>query len=177
MQVTRPGTMGRGMARLGVAAGVALVVLRGIVGVVMAYHGYQKLTGGVPGFAQFVGSLGVPLATPVAYLVTFLELGGGILLILGLLTRLWASLIAIEMVFTTILVKLDVGLIAPSGAGIPGAELDLMILAACLALLVLGPGPLSLDRAFGLDGYARVGLPMPATTTTGLDRSSDRQPA
>jgi putative oxidoreductase len=117
----------------------------------MAAHGWQKLQQGVGEFAGFVASLSVPFPTFTAYLVTALELGGGILLILGLATRVWALLIGIEMVLTTILVKIDAGLIAEGGAG---AELDLLILAGCVVLVLLGPGRVSLDRAFGIDGKA-----------------------
>jgi putative oxidoreductase len=95
-----------------------------------------------------VESLNVPLPEVTAYLVTALELGGGILLIAGFLTRLWALLIAIEMVFTTLLVKVDVGLIGAQGAG---AELDLVILGGCLVLFALGPGTFSLDRVLGIE--------------------------
>jgi putative oxidoreductase len=141
--------MARAMSRLGVLSSVGLLVLRGVVGIVMAFYGWRKLDGGVANFAGFVESLNVPLPELTAYLVTALELGGGILLIAGFLTRLWALLIAIEMVFTTLLVKVDVGLIGEQGAG---AELDLLILGGCLVLFAIGPGRLSLDRALGIEG-------------------------
>jgi putative oxidoreductase len=130
---------------------VAPLALRTMIGIVMAAHGWQKVQQGVGEFAGFVQSLNVPFPTLTAYVVTGLELGGGILLILGLATRLWALLIGVEMIFTTILVKVDAGLIAEGGAG---AELDLLILAGCLALVVLGPGRVSLDRVFRIDGKA-----------------------
>jgi putative oxidoreductase len=140
-------------ARFGALSGLGLLVLRGVVGVVMAYHGWEKVTGGVENFAGFLESLSVPFPGLMAYVVTGLELGGGILLAVGLLTRLWGLLIAIEMVFTTILVKVDLGLIAPETAG---AELDLLILAGCLMLVLIGPGAISLDRALGLERSATV---------------------
>jgi len=131
----------------------APLVLRSMIGVVIAAHGWDKVQQGVGQFAGFVKSLDVPFPTFTAYLVTALELGGGILLILGLGARLWAALIGIEMILTTILVKVDVGFIADGGAG---AELDLLILAGCLALVLLGPGRLSLDRAVGIDGKPKA---------------------
>jgi putative oxidoreductase len=138
--------------RLEMAMDVAGVVLRLITGVVMAYHGWTKFDSGVPGFGQFLDSLGVPFSGFMGYVVSVLELAGGILLIIGLLTRLWALLFAIEMVFTTALVKLDVGLIGEQGAGL---ELDLMVFAAVVTLLLLGPGRLSVDRAIGIEPLGR----------------------
>lgn len=138
----------KGLARLGGLQNLALLALRAVIGIVMAYHGWQKITGGISNFAGFIETLNVPFPDLMAYVVTALELGGGILLIIGVLTRLWALLIATEMVFTTLLVKLDIGLIAPEGAG---AELDLLILAGCLIVLILGPGAYSADRALGIE--------------------------
>jgi putative oxidoreductase len=85
--------------------------------------------------------------------VTFVELIGGILLIIGLLSRLAALILAIEMIFTTLLVKVHVGFIAPPGGG-AGAELDLILLAAFLTILLAGPGRLALDELLGVEGEA-----------------------
>lgn len=123
-------------------ASTATLVLRLAVGVVLAYHGWLKLPN-VSGFAGFVDSLGIPAPDLMAYVVTYLELLGGIALIVGLATRYVAALFAVEMVFTIALVKLDVGLIAPD-AGV-GAELDLLILAIALSLVLIGAGRWSVD--------------------------------
>lgn len=64
---------------------VVPVVLRVVIGIIMATHGWQKLTAMVP--ANFGGGmldpLGVPAPLAVAWLVTWIELAGGILLIVG----------------------------------------------------------------------------------------------
>lgn len=129
----------------------AILALRLAVGVVLAYHGWLKIPD-VSGFAGFVDSLGVPAPELMAYVVTYLEFLGGIALILGLATRYVAALFVIEMAFTTMLVKVDVGLIAPEGG--PGAELDILILAIALSLVLTGAGRWSVD-AF-LVGRRRV---------------------
>lgn len=120
---------------------IAILALRLAMGVVFTYHGWLKLDD-VSGFAGFVDSLGIPAPTFVAYVVTYLELLGGVALIIGLATRYVAALFAIEMVFTTVLVKLDVGLIATEGAG---AELDILLLAIALSLVLTGAGRWSVD--------------------------------
>ena len=81
----------------------------------------------------------------MAYVLTFGELIGGALLIVGLLTRLTAVYFIVEMILAIILVKIDVGLIAPMGQG-AGAELDLALIAALAAVATFGPGSLSVDR-------------------------------
>jgi putative oxidoreductase len=127
------------------ASDLASLALRLALGVVMAFHGWDKI-GDVEGFAGFVDSLGVPAPTLMAYVVTYLELIGGIALILGLATRYVSALFAIEMVFTIALVKIDVGLISVEGGA--GAELDLLVLAIALSLLLTGAGSWSVDAAF-----------------------------
>jgi putative oxidoreductase len=128
-----------------------LLVLRGIPGAIFAYHGWQKLDRGVDGFSGFVDSLGVPFPKLAAWLVVALELVGGCMLIAGLFSRLLGVLFTIEMILTTALVKVDIGLIAESA----GAELDLALLAAMVGVAVIGPGMLSFDRGIGLEGRAR----------------------
>ena len=136
-------------------AGFAPLILRVMAGIVMAAHGWQKLVEfGPANFGrQALGNLGVPLPVFFGYVVTFVELIGGILLIVGLLSRLAALILAIEMVFTTLLVKVHVGFIAPQGSG-AGAELDLLLLAAFLTILLVGPGRLALDELLGTEGAA-----------------------
>lgn len=125
--------------------GYAPTLLRVMAGIIFFFHGWSKLQN-PEGFIGFVGSLGFPVPVFFGWLVMLLETVGGLLLILGLGVR-WASLfLALEMVFTTLLVKSRIGLIAPSGQPGVGAELDLMLLTASLALVILGAGELSLER-------------------------------
>lgn len=132
-------------------AGYAPLVIRVLVGIVMAAHGWQKLMGGPAAFGEFLGSLGVPLPGLMAYVVILAELGGGILLILGLLSR-WAGLIlTINLAVAILLVKVNVGFIAPPEAG-AGAELDLALIAGFVTILLAGPGKVSLDHVLGIEG-------------------------
>ena len=143
-----------------------LLVLRVIVGALIVLHGLQKLTAGPADFGRMtLDPLGVPAPVVMGYVVTFVELRGGILLILGLLTRLAALLLTIDLIVAIILVKTKVGLISSEAAG---AELDLAYVAAFLALLLMGPGKASLDRLIGLDrGHSRRrgGSPEAATAS------------
>lgn len=126
----------------------AATVLRVAVGVVFIAHGWQKLDNGVSGFAGFLTSLNIPAPELMAWVVTILEIGGGVLLVLGLGTRLAGLALAALMVGTIITVKAEAGLIGEQGVG---AELDVLLLAGGLTLALLGPGAASLDRAIGLE--------------------------
>lgn len=97
------------------------LALRLGVGLVFALHGWQKLTEGPSGFAGMLTGLGVAVPDAFAWLVTVAELVGGILLLIGLLTRLATLPLIATMVGAIALVNVDLGVIAPQGAPMPGA--------------------------------------------------------
>lgn len=144
----------------------APTLLRVTVGVIMAAHGWQKLTGMTPaGFGEgMLAGLGVPAPLVFGWIVTLIELVGGLALIVGLGSRIAAGLTAIVIAGATVLVKLDIGLIAEMGSPLPGAELDLLLIAGSLAVVLLGPGRLALDAVLGLD-TAEVTLESDVTVT------------
>src|SRR4051812_45114920 len=97
-------------------AGYAPLVVRVLAGVIMTAHGWQKLTEfGPANFGeQVLANLGVPLPVFMGYVLTFVELVGGILLIVGLLSRLAALLLTIDLAVAIILVKVNVGFLSGS---------------------------------------------------------------
>jgi putative oxidoreductase len=147
-----------GNSTLGRAADLGSLSIRLGVGAVFAVHGWQKLDGGISNFATFLDSLGVPAPEVVAWLQTIAEGIGGLLLIVGLLTRLTAIPLIGILVGAILLVKVDVGFIV---ANAPGGELDTALLAGLLGLLFLGPGRYSVDAALGMEASAN-----PATGRT-----------
>jgi putative oxidoreductase len=130
------------------------LAVRVIVGTIMAAHGLQKVQAGPANFGAFLGQMGVPLPTLMGYVVTFVELLGGVLLIVGLLSRLAALLLTIDLVVAILLVKVNVGFLSPPQGG-AGAELELALIAGFLVILLAGPGRLSVDHALGYEGSAR----------------------
>ena len=148
-------------------AGLGPLAARILVGVIMTAHGLQKLQGGPGNFGGLLGQLGVPAPTLMAYVVTFVELVGGVLLIVGLLSRLSALLLTINLTVAVVLVKTGVGLLSPMGSPGVGAELDLALIAALLAVLFVGPGRFSLDHALGIER-----APEDARTRSGERRAS-----
>ncbi|WP_396611083.1 DoxX family protein [Haloferax sp. S1W] len=97
---------------------------------------------GVSGFAGFLANLGVPLPTVVAWFVGLVELVGGLLLLVGLFVRVAGGLVAVIMFVATVLVHLSNGYPASDG----GVELTLMLCLVALAVVLSGPGALSLER-------------------------------
>lgn len=149
-------------------APAAPVVLRVVVGVVMATHGWQKLTvTGPTAFGEsMLTDLGVPLPVLFGWIVTLVELVGGVLLVAGLFARVAAGAVTAVLVGATVLVKLDLGLIAPAGGALPGAELDLALIAGALGVLLLGPGKPSLDHVAGIES----GIPRLRDDNPALER-------
>jgi putative oxidoreductase len=124
----------------------ATVPLRLAMGVAFVGHGLQKVLGsfGGPGLKQFT-SFPAPFSfmRPAALWMgaaAFAELIGGLLVVLGLFTRLGAFLIVCVML-TAIF-----GVLWPRFFAPEGMELALAFLGMALALLVLGGGQLSVDR-------------------------------
>jgi putative oxidoreductase len=110
-----------------------------MTGLLFAVHGYQKFAGGLGGVAAFFAKVAIPLPGLMAPLIAALELVGGILLFLGVATRVVACLFAVEMLVTTLWVKMP-------GQGWNASDLDRMLLVACVLLILAGPGAAALDR-------------------------------
>jgi putative oxidoreductase len=120
-----------------------ITILRVVVGIVYLAHGWQKLFGmGFHGVAGFFGGAGIPLPFVAAVIVTLVEFLGGIALIIGLFTRWAAALNGFDMIVAILVVHLKNGFLKPGGF-----EHPLTLLAACLALVWLGPGAASVDGA------------------------------
>ena len=112
--------------------------MRVAVGVIFIVHGFGKF--GNPGFGGWISSMGIPAEMQIP--IALAEFVPGILLLLGILTRISASLISIVMLGAIFLVK---G--ASSLTGEHGYELDLILLASCLVVIVAGSGRVSLSYA------------------------------
>jgi len=124
----------------------ALLLLRLVFGITFFLHGAQKLLGwfdgpGIAGVTGFVGSLGFAPAALWAWILAIVEFGGGLLLILGLLTQVAALFVALDMVVAIIKVHLPNGFFNAN----VGYELPLILLAVALFFATYGGGKWALD--------------------------------
>lgn len=124
------------------------VPLRLALAAVFIGHGAQKVLGsfGGPGFSTFTsGQTPFPFMRP-AWLwlaaAAFSELFGGLLLLLGFLTRVGAFFIGCTMLTAVLGVHLRMGFFMPRGL-----EYAMTLLAASVALVISGGGMASIDRA------------------------------
>jgi len=143
-------------------AAFGLLILRVVVGLILAGHGAQKLFGwwggpGMEGWTQMVAKLRIRPAQPWAWVAALAEFGGGILLALGFLSPLGNLAIAGSMLVAIATVHLPRGFWITKG----GYEFNLALLAAVAALALTGPGAYSLDAAL------RIQLPEPLTLLVG----------
>lgn len=111
--------------------------IRAAIGAIFIYHGVAKFNN-----QEFLGALSAwGLAPELALPVALAESIGGILLVLGLLTRISSSILAVDMLGAIFVVK---KLKSFSGQG--GWEFDLILLAALLVIIVTGPGRVSVSQ-------------------------------
>jgi putative oxidoreductase len=133
----------------------APVPLRLIVGFGFMEHGYAKLIKGPEAFASILNVLGVPAPHWMAWLTILTELLGGLAVLLGAFVPLVSVPAAVVLLTAMFSVHWRYGfssikLVAVTPAGVtfgpPGYECDLLYLACLIALVLLGSGPISLDR-------------------------------
>ena len=110
--------------------------IRAAIGVIFIVQGSGKFS---PGFAGALTNMGVPveLQIPIALAETI----GGILLILGVLSRISTSIFCIILLGAIFHVKGASNLVGQGGYAI-----DLMLLAGCLTIIVAGPGRVSISH-------------------------------
>lgn len=124
---------------------LALLVLRLALGAIMIAHGYAKVFGGMQHHVEFVRHIGIP--GWMAYLSAAAEFGGGILVVLGFLTRLAALAILINMLVAIFGVHFKNGFLGQGNYQFP-----LALAAIAFSLIFFGAGPISLDWLRGSRG-------------------------
>ena len=124
-------------------------LIRFVAGAILIPHGYGKL---FLGFAPLVANnilakLGFPAPIVWAYWLGILELFGGIMLALGLLTRAVALLLVFEFTVITFFwnIRFGFSFTAPGG----GFEYPLVLLVLYVAILFRGGGRYSVDQRIG----------------------------
>lgn len=125
---------------------IAETFVRIVVGVMFLMHVSVKFRIGAGAVAANIfAKNGFEPALAWAYAAMFIELVGGVCLIIGLFTRFVAAVLAIEMLIALLFVHLPKGYAAAGG----GYEYVLLIGAVCFLMAIRGGGPYSVDRFIG----------------------------
>jgi len=132
--------------------GYGLTVLRVVVGLTFMAHGSQKLFGwfggyGLAGVGQWMESIGLSPGYLMALLAGSGEFFGGLALVIGLLVRPAAVVLAVVSLVAMFSVHWVNGFFITNN----GFEYALALLAASVALLIDGAGKLSLDSRLCAD--------------------------
>ena len=121
---------------------LALFILRLVLGLVMVMHGSHKVFGGLHQTAHFMGNVGIPAW--LAYVASFVELLGGLLVLVGFFTRAAAFAVCIDMIVAIWKVHWHNGLLgSPDHVGY---EFPLSLAAIAFALIISGAGAISIDH-------------------------------
>lgn len=130
----------------------ALLPLRLIVGYGFMAHGIAKWSRGPEHFAQLLQQIGVPLPVATAWIVTLLEVFGGLAILVGVFVALASIPLIASMLVAMFTVQLPYGFSSVNTIGLtdagplfgpPGYEINLLYIASLIALALLGAGPLS----------------------------------
>ena len=130
------------------------VPVRMIIGVGFIVHGWAKWSRGPAAFAELLKQVGVPLPLANAWLVTVLEIFGGLAVLMGAFVVVVSVPLILSMLGAMFTVNIKYGFSAintigltPEGPqfGPPGYEINLLYIAGLVALILGGAGPLSID--------------------------------
>ena len=130
------------------------VPIRMIIGVGFMIHGWAKWSRGPAAFAELLRQVGVPLPLVNAWLVTLLEIFGGLAILMGAFVTIISIPLILSMLGAMFTVNIKYGFSAVNTIGLtpegpqfgpPGYEINLLYIAGLVALILGGAGPLSID--------------------------------
>ncbi|GGC68265.1 DoxX family protein [Hoyosella rhizosphaerae] len=122
---------------------IAVLIARIGIGIIFVAHGWQKLNDmTISGVQAFFTSVNAPFPEITAYVVTYIEIIGGGLLILGALTPLVGLLLFSVMTGAFVLVHVENGIFVENG----GYELVLALGVGALMIAAIGAGRISIDN-------------------------------
>lgn len=135
---------------IGGSGAVGLLFLRVAAGLAMALHGWPKIQ------HPFSWMPGPDIPPFLQFLAAISEFGGGLALVVGLLTPLAClGIMSTMFVATMMTLKADKPLVAMSGG--PSAELSALYFFVALSLLLSGPGKIALDTVLFSKNKGRFG--------------------
>lgn len=144
---------------------VALLVVRAVFGLFLAWHGVNKVRNGIAGTTGWFGSIGMKWPRQQAVIAAASEISGGLLFAAGFLTPFASAVMVGTMIVAIVTVHWRVGffIFLPNG----GWEYCASIAVLAGAVSLSGPGSASVDHALGLLGGAVWGIAGPAVGVAG----------
>ncbi len=133
---------------------IGLLLVRVVIGLIMAAHGAQKLLGwfggyGLRGTGQFFEQIGFQPGPAFAAAASISEILSGLLVALGFLGPIGPALMISVMIVAAMTVHWEHGLFAANN----GIELPLLYGITALGLALTGFGQYSLDNWLGIAGH------------------------
>jgi putative oxidoreductase len=123
-----------------------LLLARIGLGAVFVAHGWQKFfLNGIDATQAGFQKMGAPLPNVSAIVAATIELAGGVALIVGVATPVFALVLFADMLGAYLIAHVGKGLFVAQG----GAELVIVLGAAMLLLVATGAGRFSIDALFG----------------------------
>jgi len=125
-----------------------------ILGIGFMVHGWAKWNRGPAIFGELLKQAHVPFPLVNAWLVTLLEIFGGLALLMGVFVTLVSIPLIFSMLGAIFTVNIKYGFSAVNTIGLtaegprlgpPGYEINLLYIAALVALILGGAGPFSID--------------------------------
>ena len=122
------------------------LVLRVALAIILLFHGYSKIVGGIGFVGDMLAKAGAPAA--LGYLVYIGEVVAPLMILLGVLTRPAALVVAVNMLVAVLLVHTS-QFFTLNDTGGWALELQGMFFVAALVIALLGAGSHSLSGAAG----------------------------
>lgn len=129
--------------------------LRIVIGIGFMVHGWAKISRGTAGFEKLLSILGVPLPHINSLIVPYVELLGGLAILLGIRVVIVAVPLVIVMLTAMLTIQVHFGFSSVNTIGLtakgpifgpPGYEINLMYMAGLVSLALTGAGPFSIDH-------------------------------
>lgn len=132
---------------------IGLLVLRSALGLIFVLHGWVNIVAGQESFLnEMLAMVGWSAPDLLMWLITGLELFGGLALMLGMFTREAALILAIEMVVAVALFHIRQGFFIVAAPNAPlayGFEYHLALVGGLICLVCAGPGAFALADRIG----------------------------
>ena len=159
------------------------IPIRMILGVGFMVHGWAKWSRGPAVFAELLKQAHVPLPLANAWLVTLLEIFGGLALLIGAFVTIVSVPLILSMLGAMFTVNIKYGFSAVNTIGLtsagpqlgpPGYEINLLYIACLVVLILSGAGPLSIDALRSRRGRRHLRVTALTVSLRGDPRSASR---